>query len=53
MPRWLMEIGTPSGLRSRAFASSNLARGTIYIAGIQNMAKFVDSRSCLDTDMLK
>jgi hypothetical protein len=28
MPRWLVEIGTPNGLRSHAFASSSLAWGT-------------------------
>ena len=30
LPRWLMETGTPTCLRSRAFASSNLAWGTKF-----------------------
>lgn len=39
MPRWLVETGTPNGLRSRAFASSNLAWGTMYQNGHSAMGR--------------
>ena len=38
MPRWLVEIGTPNGLRSRAFLGSSPSWGTSSNASMVKLA---------------